>query len=130
MTWNLSKVIWAWAGAPGDERRRHVHADLRHGVRRSAVLTEIFGKAADRVATLPLGGEQDTRLVEVHEERDIVVAALACRLVDPDRLDAREVGRITRFLDVVMNHAPEPGVILVDHPPDRGHGHLAGESHD
>ncbi len=90
---------------------------------------EVLCERGDRAGIAAFGGEQHSRLVDIDEQRDIVVAAPRGGLVDGDPCDAGGIGARPRLIDVVMDHAPQFGVVLADNPGDgldrhgRDHGH-------
>ncbi len=90
---------------------------------------KVLCERGDRAGVAAFGGEQHSRLVDVDEQRDIVVAAPRGGFVDGDPRDAGGVGARPRLIDVVMDHAPQFGVVLADDPGDgldrhgRDHGH-------
>ena len=112
-----------------DEGRAHVDADFADGLGRAAMGCEVLDERGDRGGVAAFGGEQHSGLVDIDEQRDIVVTAPRGGLVDGDPRDADGVGARSRLIDVVMDHAPQFGVVLADDPGDgldrhrRDHGH-------
>ena len=92
---------------------------IADGIGVAAVRGQIFGEGRHGLGVLALGGEQHPGLVDVDEQRDVVVAAPRGGLVDGDLGDARGVGPRPRLVHIVVQHAPQPGVMLADH---LGHG--------
>jgi hypothetical protein len=71
-----------------------------------------------------LGRKEELGGVQIHEQRDVLVPALACRLVQADRADLGEIRRRTSFADVMMEHPPDARVVLADELRDRLDRHL------
>ena len=68
---------------------------------------EVLDERGDRGGVAAFGGEQHSGLVDIDEQRDIVVTAPRGGLVDGDPRDADGVGARSRLIDVVMDHAPQ-----------------------
>ena len=85
----------------------------------AAVRGEIIGKGRDGLGVLAFGREHDAGLVDIDKQRDVVVAAPGGGLVDRHPRDSREIGARPGTLDVMVNDAPQPGVMLAD---QSGHG--------
>lgn len=119
-------------GGALDEGRAHVDADLVHRGGVTAVRRQIIGESSDGTGILALGGEQHAGLVDIDEQRDVVVPAPGGGLVDGDPGYRRGVGARPRLVHMVMQHAPQPCVVFPHHPrhgPDRhgrNHGHQQG----
>ena len=95
----------------------------------AAMRGKVFGERGDRAGVAAFGGEQHPGLIDIDEQRDIVVASPRGGFVDGDPRDASGVGARPRLIDVVMDHAPQSCVVLADDPGDgldrhgRDHGH-------
>ena len=122
----LGKVL----GDALDEGLAHVDADLRDGPRIAAMGGEIGGERRDRGAVLAVGREQDPALVEIGEQRDIVMAPAGRGFVEGDALDLGVIGGVSRLLDIVVNDPPQARVVLSNHPGHRPHRHGAGHGDD
>ena len=85
----------------------------------SAMRGEIVGECGDGVGIPAFGGEQHPCLIDIDKQRDVVVTAPGGGLVDGDLGDIGGVDPRSSLSDVVVNHAPQPGVVLAD---DAGHG--------
>jgi hypothetical protein len=83
------------------------------------VCGKVIGKSSDGVCILALCGEQHAGLVDIDKQRDVVVAAPRGGLVDGDVGHVCGVHARPRLIDVGVNDAPQPGVVLAD---DAGHG--------
>ena len=116
-------------GGALDEGRAHVDADLADRLGITAMRGQVIGEGGDGAGILALGGEQHAGLVDIDEQRDVVVAAPGGGLIDGDPGHRRGVGPRPRLVHIVMQHAPQPCVVLAHHPrhgPDRhggDHGH-------
>ena len=105
-------------GNPLDEGRAHVDADLFESFRIAAIARRgqrrrrqgpAFGHAwrapteCEGLGTLALGGEQHPRLVDIGEQRDVVVTVPGGGLVDGDPGHICGVDARPRLIDVVGN---------------------------
>jgi hypothetical protein len=77
---------------------------------------QIIAKGRDGLGILALGGEQHPGLVDIDKQRDVVVAAPGGGLVDGELGYRRGVGARTGLVHIMVNHTPQPGVMLTDHP--------------
>ena len=102
-----------------DEGRAHVDADFVDCLGVPAMRGEVVGERGDGVGIAALSGEQHPRLIDIDKQRDVVVAAPSGGLVDGNLSDVRGVNPRAPLSDVVVNHTPQPGVVLAYHP---GHG--------
>ena len=66
---------------------REVHAYLRNGLGVTAMGLQIFGELLEGFGILAWGGEEQTLGLQVHEQRDIVVATPAAGFIDTDGMD-------------------------------------------
>src|SRR5271156_6730253 len=87
-------------------------------------------KAATVSASLPSVANSTRALVDIDEQRDVVVAAPRGGLIDGDVGHLRGVHSRPRLIDVVVNDAPQPGVVLADDAGHRGHRHGRNHGHD
>ena len=76
-----------------DEGRAHVDADFADGLGRAAMGCEVIGERGDGGGVAAFGGEQHAGLVDIDEQRDVVVAAPRGGLVDGDPRDAEASAR-------------------------------------
>ena len=83
----------------------------------------------DGVGAAALGDEQHAALVDVDEQRDVVVAALGGGLVDGDALHVGVVGTLAGLLDPVVQDAPHPGVVLAHEAGCGGDRHRRHQRH-
>jgi hypothetical protein len=91
---------------------------------------EIIGEGCDGIGVAAVGHEQHATLIDVDEQRDVVVAASGGCFVNGDALDGREVGTSASGLDPMVDDAPQPGVVLL-HEACRGSDRHGGdERHD
>ena len=72
-----------------DEGGAHVDAHLSKALGIAAMRGEIVDKDRDRLGVLALGGEHDASLVDIDEQRDVVVASPGRGLVDRHPPDSR-----------------------------------------
>jgi hypothetical protein len=77
-----------------------------------------------------VGNEQHAPLIDIDEQRDIVVPASGGCFVDGHALDACEVGACARSLDPVMHDAPQTRVMLLHKPSCGSDRHGGDERHD
>ena len=113
------------------KRRGQVAGHDLDGERIAAVRLELRGEGRHRRGVAAQLADHDAGLVEVHEARDVAVAAPAGRLVDPDLSHAGEVGPRVRLADDPVEHRPHPRVALAHEPryaPDR-HGRHRHQQH-
>ncbi len=109
--------------------RRHVHAQLPDSVSASPVGFEVRPELPQHPRFPPRGRVQQPPLVQVREEGDAAVAPAACLLVHSDRLHAAMIRRHPRFVHMVLDDPPEPGVVLPDDASHRPHRHLRRHRH-
>src|SRR5271165_5633946 len=112
-----------------DEGRAHVDADFADRLGVTAMGGKVIGEGGDGGGVLAFGGEQHPGLVDIDEQREVVVAAPGGGLVDGDPGHAGGIDPRPRLLDIVVNHAPQPRVVLAHNPRHcldrhgRDHGH-------
>ncbi len=97
-----------------DEGGTHVDADLLDAASIAVVGFEIVGERFHGIGAAPLGDEQHAALVDIDEQRDVVVTALGGGFVDGDALHVGVVGALTGLLDPVVQDTPHPGVVLTN----------------
>ena len=114
-----------------DEGRAHIDADFADGLGHAAMGCKVLGECGDRAGVAAFGGEQHPGLLDIDEQRDIVVASPRGGFVDGDPRDASGIGARPRLIDVVMDQAPQFCVVLADDPGDGldGHGRDHGHHH-
>jgi len=111
-----------------DERRTHVGAGIGDARRVAPVLGQVSSEAGDGVGRASLGGEQHSPEFHVGEDAHVVLP-LACEgLVHADLAHGREVLPVAGGPDVVLEHPPDPGVVLAGQRSDLRHRHDRGES--
>ena len=96
-----------------DEGATHVDAHLLDVASIAIVGFEIVGEGCNGICITAVGNEQDAALVDIDEQRDVVVTALGGGLVDGDALDVGVVGSLAGLLDPVVDDTPQPGVVLL-----------------
>ncbi len=108
-----------------DERRRHIQAGLLNLLGLAAMSLQVLLERLDRARILTLGGKQHSAVfrIQVHEHADVVVAPAAAGLVDPNGRHLREIRRGAGLFHVVLQHPPDPCVVLADQPRDLLGGH-------
>lgn len=84
---------------------------------------QVLPEGSEGLGFPSLGGEQDPRLVQIHEEAQVMVSPLEARLVDLDPADPGVAHLVPGLLHVVMDHPPDPCVVLPDHAGHRSHRH-------
>ena len=115
----------------GQEGGRHVAHDLDDTARLAAMGDEEVAETGEAGLALA-GGDEDHWLllgIEIDEHGDVVVAALGCRLVEAERLQAGEIEPGHGLPDIVLDDAPQP---LVGDANDARGGedwHLARQDH-
>ena len=128
----INEAVDQVVGDPLDEGRAHVDANFADGFRLAAMGREVLDERGDRAGVAAFGGEQHTGLIDIDEQRDIVVTAPRGGFVDGDPRDAGGVGARPRLIHVLMDHAPQLSVVLADDPGDgldrhrRHNGHHHG----
>ena len=113
-----------------DEGAAHVDAHFLDAGRIAVVGFEIVGEGGNRIGVAAVGHEQHAPLIDVDEQRDIVVPASGGCFVDGHALDACEVGACARSLDPVMDDAPQTRVMLLHKPSCGSDRHGGDERHD
>ena len=98
-------------------------------LRVAAMRGKIVGEGGNGFGGTALGGEQHPGLVDIDEQRDVVVAAPSGGLVDRDPGDAGGIRPRPALLDVMVDHAPQPGVMLADDPRRGGNRHGRNHGH-
>src|SRR6478752_2675356 len=83
--------------------------------RRATALTGI----ADRLGIPAISCEHDAGLVDIDKQGDVVVPSPGCGLIDRHPPDSRKIGLCPGTIDVMVNDAPQPGVMFAD---QTGHG--------
>ena len=97
-----------------DEGGTHIDAHLLDVAGIAVVGFEIVGELGNGVCATSLGNEHDAALVDIDEQRDVVVTALGSGLVDGDALHVGVVGSLTGLLQPVVEDTPHPGVVLTN----------------
>ena len=69
-------------------------------------------------------------MVEIDEQRHMVVAAARSGLVKADAADRAVIGAGAGLLHLVMDDAPKLRVVLTHHAGDAGHRHAGDQCHD
>ena len=116
-------------GDARDEGRAHVDRGLLDAAGIAAVRFDMIRKLTDRVGVAAVGDEHDAAVVDVGDERDVVLAAFCCGLVDGDAFDAREIHACDGGADVVEHDAPHALVGDLEEAGGGGDGHVHGERH-
>ena len=113
-----------------DEGRAHIDADLADRLRGTAMRDEITGEGGYGVGILALGCEHDAGAVDVDKQSDVVVAAPGSGLIDGEPGHTRSIGPHQRLVYIVVNHTPQPGVVLAHNPGHRLDRHGRDHGHD
>jgi hypothetical protein len=112
-----------------DEGRAHTDADLGNGPRIAVVLGEVVGERRDGVGPLARRGVEYAGLIDIDAQRDVVVAAPGRGLVEGDPLHAGGIHGLPRFVHIMMDDVPYPGVVLADQPRNRVDRHGGDHCH-
>jgi hypothetical protein len=99
---------------PFKNRFGHVLADLLNLAGIAAVRLQKQRERLHPLVIAALDHEHPAALVQVGEHRDVVMPTPRTGLIDPDPLNALEVLRLDRPIDVVMHDPPDPHVRLAD----------------
>ncbi len=73
--------------------------------------------------------EQHAALIDVDEQRDVVVSALGGGLADGDATHFGEVCSVAGGFDPVVQYAPHAGVVLAHETPSGGDRHCRHQRH-
>jgi hypothetical protein len=88
---------------------------------------EICAEGTEGFPLLSLGDDEHPRLIQVHEERAVLMATPEAGFVHPDPPNVLVTHLGADFADVVVNHAPETQVVLTDDPRNGRHRHAPDE---
>ncbi len=114
---------------PGQVGLRHVLADLADLRGSAAVGLQKQRERLHRRLIATLDREHRAALVQIGEHRHVVLPPPRAGLVDPEPLQPREVLRIDRGIDMVMQHPPDTHVRFADQLGDRRDRHLLDQRH-
>lgn len=89
-----------------DEGGAHVDADLGDLIRIAAMFSQIGGEGRDGRGILAFGDVNHSGLVDIDEQRDVIVTATGSGFVDRDTRHGRSVGSRAGFLHVMMDDPP------------------------
>jgi hypothetical protein len=76
------------------------------------VLGQVLAKARDCFFVLAFSGEENLRFLDVYKQGDVVMALAAGGLIDADVCDAGKVSLRSGLVQVGLENAPQPGVML------------------
>ncbi|MDD4029304.1 MAG: hypothetical protein PHX86_06325 [Caldisericia bacterium] len=113
----MSKVILPsgkYSSILRDEGRRHVDGKVFDPVGAASVPFEKILKGFKNVFDLAFRHEDGAFALEVNEGRDIVLAKLSGRLIEPHGGDLRKVLLLDGLVDVMMGDPPDSRVPLVE----------------
>jgi len=113
-----------------DKGLGHVGADLGNGLRISLMGAEVLGKVGDGGGILAGGDEQDLALLEIDEQGNVVLAAAGSGLIDADLRDGGMVGLAAGRIHVMVEDAPNQGVVFTDQARGSQDRHGLDESED
>jgi len=122
----IGKIV----GYAFDEGWRHVTTKLSDFWRLTLMVYQVIVKSLDRWGIFALCGKQHFRGCKINKQRYIVVTTLACGFIHTDGGDCRVVLLVARLLDIVVNDAPDTGVMLSDHSSNRVNRHGLCHHHD
>ena len=131
MTWNLSKVISAFGKVlfdPSLEGGPHVDAGVGHRLALAAMRLEEIGEFLHRRRVLAVGDVDDLAARHVDEQADVIVAAPRRGLVGGDAPHLRQIQRLHRPPDIMLDDAPQARVVLAQQPRRVGDRHRLGQS--
>ena len=106
-----------------DEGGRHIGADLGNGLRVSLMGTEVGDESGNGAGILAGSDEQDFALLEIDEQRNVVLAAAGSGLIDTDLSDRGMVGLAARRIHVMVDDTPNEGVVFTDQGRGTANGH-------
>ncbi len=112
-----------------DKSRAHVDAHIGDLRRIATVLDQIIGKRGDGCGIAAFGDVNDAGLVDIDEQRDIIVAAPGCGFINRDAGDVGGIDARAGFFDIMVDYPPQPGVVFAHqafggfdrHGGDHGH---------
>ena len=110
-----------------DESFRHIDADLGNGLRISLMGLDVLGEGGDGGGIFAGSDEQHFSLLQIDKEGNVILAAAGSGLIDADRSDGRMVGLATRRVHVMIDDAPQAGVVFTGQAGDSQDGHGLGE---
>ena len=90
---------------------------------------EVVDEGGDGVGVLAVGDVDDAALIDVDEQGDVVVAAAGGGLVDRHAAQLGKVHAGDGGIDVVVDDAPQAGVVLAEEAGDGGDRHVGDERH-
>ena len=107
----------------------HIDADLLYARCVRVVIVDSVGEPGYRVGAAAFGDVDDTTLIDRDEQRNVVAPASCGGLVDRDALQRSQIKLGERRLDVMMNDAPEFGVVPSEHAGCGRDRHVDDEHH-
>ena len=113
-----------------DEGGRHIGADFGNSLRISLMGLEVEGESGYGGGIFAGSDEQDFALAEIDEKGHVVVAATGSGLIDADLSNGGVVGFTARGIHVVVEDAPNQGVVFSDQSGGSQHGHDLDELED
>jgi len=113
-----------------DEGGRHIGADFGNSLRISLMGLEVLGESGYGGGIFAGSDEQNFALVEIDEKGHVVVAATGSGLIDANLRDGGVVGFTARGIHVMVEDAPNQGVVFSDQSGGSQHGHDLDELED
>src|SRR5271170_8081707 len=113
-----------------DEGGRHIGADFGNSLRISLMGLEVYGESGYGGGIFAGSDEQDFAFAEIDEKGHVVVAATGSGLINANLRDGGVVGFTARGIHVMVEDAPNQGVVFSDQPGGSQHGHDLDELED
>jgi len=113
-----------------DKGRRQVAADLLDGLGTSAMVEQVGLEPLEGRGILAFGDEDRPGLLQIDKEADVVVPPLAGRFIHPELPQPGVIGLLAGPVDVMLQHAPQAGVMLPEQRGDPLDRHGLGQDHD
>src|SRR5216683_744704 len=85
---------------------------------------EVFGESGYRRGVLSFGSKQYSGHIEIHEDADVIVTPATRCFIDPNVLHGTIIPCGHGLIHVVMNHPPQPRIVLPDKPCHCPHRHV------
>lgn len=113
-----------------DESLGHVGADLGNRLWISLMGAEVLSEGGDGGGIFAGSDEQDFALLEIDEQGNVVLAAAGSGLIDADLSDGGMVGLAAGRIHVMVEDAPNQGVVFTDQARGGQDRHGLDESED
>ena len=115
---------------PADVGRTHVHDDLGDLLRARPVRSHGTGEFGEGLSAAALDHQEQIVAFGIQHHRHVAVAAPRAGFIDHDPRDARPVLFPVRLHHVMIEHPPEPRVVLLEVPGRRRDRHLLAKQED